>query len=74
VSLGVTIAQRIEGARRVGEHKTSMLQDVEAGRPLEIDCMTGALVELGERLGIPVPVTRGVHALTKLLDASARVP
>jgi len=70
VELPISIDKRIDGARRVGDHKTSMLQDVEAGRPLELDVLSGAVVELGERLGVPVPATRHVHALAKRLDAS----
>jgi 2-dehydropantoate 2-reductase len=70
VDLPVSIDKRIDGARRVGEHKTSMLQDVERGRGLEYDCITGAVVELGARLGIPTPATSHVHALTRLLDTS----
>jgi len=69
----VSIDKRIDGARRVGPHKTSTLQDIEAGRALEIDCIVGAVVELGERLGIPVPATRHVYALTKLLDESTQL-
>jgi len=70
VELPISIEKRIDGARRVGDHKTSMLQDVDAGRPLELDVLSGAVVELGERLGVPVPATRHVHALAKRLDAS----
>ena len=67
VTMPVTIDQRMDGARRVGEHKTSMLQDVEAGRSLELDCITGAVVELGTLLDIPTPATAYVHAMTRLL-------
>jgi len=48
-----------------------MLQDREAGKPLELDCITGAVIEIGDRLGIPVPHTRTVHACAKLLDLQA---
>jgi 2-dehydropantoate 2-reductase len=65
--LPITIDQRIAGAARVGEHKTSMLQDLEAGRPLEVDAIIGAVVELGERLKVPMPHTRALYASTKLL-------
>ena len=70
VRLSVSVEKRLDGGIRVGEHKTSMLQDVEAGRPLELDCITGAVVELADRLGIPVPHTRTLYACTKLLDAT----
>jgi len=72
VVLQVSIDKRVDGARRVGPHKTSTLQDIEAGRALEIDCIVGAVVELGERLDIPVPATRHVYALTKLLDEATQ--
>ncbi|HVP51617.1 MAG TPA: 2-dehydropantoate 2-reductase [Terriglobales bacterium] len=71
LELPVTIEQRMAGAEKVGEHKTSMLQDLEAGRPLELEAVVGAVVELGERLGLPMPHTRSVYACTNLL-AQAR--
>jgi 2-dehydropantoate 2-reductase len=64
----ITLEQRIAGAEKVGEHKTSMLQDFEAGRPMELEPVVGAVVELGLRLGIDMPYTRTVYAATKLLD------
>jgi len=68
MELPVSIDQRIAGAEKVGEHKTSMLQDLEAGRPMELEAVVGAVVELGERLGVPMPHTRAVYACTKLLE------
>jgi 2-dehydropantoate 2-reductase len=68
----ITIDQRIAGAEKVGEHKTSMLQDLEAGRPIELEAVVGAVVELGERLNVPMPHARAVYACTKLL-AQTRV-
>lgn len=70
--LRISIEQRIDGAEQVGEHKTSMLQDVEAGLPLEIDALVGAFVELGELTETPMPATTTVHALVSLLDARLR--
>jgi 2-dehydropantoate 2-reductase len=67
ITLPVSIDQRIAGAEAVGEHKTSMLQDLELGRPMELECIAGALVELGEKLGISTPHLRSVYACTKLL-------
>ncbi|HKA03438.1 MAG TPA: ketopantoate reductase C-terminal domain-containing protein, partial [Acidimicrobiales bacterium] len=67
--LRVSIEQRIDGAEQVGEHKTSMLQDVEAGRPLEIDPLVGAFVELGRLTGTPMPATETVYSLVSLLNA-----
>jgi 2-dehydropantoate 2-reductase len=71
MELPVSIDQRIAGAEKVGEHKTSMLQDLEAGRPMELEALVGAVVELGERLGLPMSYTRTVYACTKLLAESA---
>ena len=70
VKIAISIDKRIDGARRVGEHKTSMLQDVELGRPFELDVMLGAVVELGGVVNVPVPASRHVYALAKLLDAT----
>jgi 2-dehydropantoate 2-reductase len=64
--LPVSIDQRMSGAERVGEHKTSMLQDLEAGRPLELEAVVGAVMELGARLGIAMPSTSAVYACAKL--------
>jgi 2-dehydropantoate 2-reductase len=66
LKLPVSMEQRIAGAAKVGEHKTSMLQDLEAGRPLELEAVVGAVLELGERLGVPTPNTRAVYACTRL--------
>ena len=68
----VSLERRLEAGIAVGDHRTSMLQDLEAGKPLEIDCMTGAVIELADLLGIPVPHTQTVHACVKLLDALRR--
>jgi len=72
VELPVSIDQRIAGAEKVGEHKTSMLQDLEAGRPMELDAIAGAAIELGDRMGVTMPHTRSVYACTKLLDTISR--
>jgi 2-dehydropantoate 2-reductase len=58
--------------REGGPHKTSMLQDLEAGRPMELEAVVGAVVELGERLGVPMTATRAVYACAKLLDERSR--
>lgn len=68
IELPISIDQRMAGAEKVGEHKTSTLQDLEAGRPMELEALVGAVVELGERLGVPMPATSAVYACTKLLD------
>jgi 2-dehydropantoate 2-reductase len=69
VPLEITAGERMAGAARTGAHKTSTLQDLEAGRKLELDCITGAVVELAERVSVPVPHIRTLHACTKLLAA-----
>jgi 2-dehydropantoate 2-reductase len=68
--LRISIEQRIEGAAAVGEHKTSMLQDVEAGRELEIEPLVGSFVELGRLTETPTPATNMLYALTSLLNAA----
>jgi 2-dehydropantoate 2-reductase len=67
MELPVSIDQRIAGAEKVGEHRTSMLQDLEAGRPIELEALVGAVVELGERVGLPMTCSRTVYHCTKLL-------
>jgi 2-dehydropantoate 2-reductase len=67
IELPISIDQRMAGAEKVGAHKTSMLQDLEAGRPLEIEAVVGAVVELGDTLGVPMPVTSTVYACAKML-------
>ncbi len=69
--LGDTEA-RIAVTRRLGAFRTSMLQDLEAGRSLEIGPIIGGLVELAAHLGHPAPLLSGVHALLRLLDANRR--
>jgi 2-dehydropantoate 2-reductase len=68
MDLPVSIEQRMAGAEKVGEHKTSMLQDLEGGRPMELEALVGSVVELGERVGVPMPHTRAVYSCTKLLS------
>jgi 2-dehydropantoate 2-reductase len=63
----VSLEKRIAGAQKVGHHKTSMLQDVEAGRALEIDALLGAVVELARLTQTPTPHLDTVYSLTKLL-------
>ncbi|MDH5539324.1 MAG: 2-dehydropantoate 2-reductase [Rhizobacter sp.] len=63
----VSLEKRIAGAEKVGKHKTSMLQDIEAGRAPEIDALVGAVVELGRLTDTPTPRIDTVYALVKLL-------
>jgi len=67
ISFRVPLEKRIAGAEKVGKHKTSMLQDVEAGREPEVDALVGSVVELGRLTGTPTPHIDTVYALTKLL-------
>lgn len=68
VRFRITLEQRIAGAEAVGAHKTSMLQDVEAGRALELAALVGAVIELGTIAGVPTPTIQAVHAATGLLE------
>jgi 2-dehydropantoate 2-reductase len=67
MELPVSIERRMAGAEKVGEHKTSMLQDLEAGRPMELEALVGSVVELGERVGVPMPHTRTIYSCVRLL-------
>ena len=77
IELSISIDQRMAGAEKVGAHKTSMLQDYEAGRPMELEAVVGAVVELGSRLGVSMPATRAMYACARFLDdarATQRAP
>jgi 2-dehydropantoate 2-reductase len=76
ITFPVPLDRRLAAGIAVGDHKTSTLQDLEAGKQLEIDCMTGAVAELAGLLGIEVPHVRTVHACAKLLGqlADRRLP
>jgi 2-dehydropantoate 2-reductase len=65
----VSIERRLAGAERVGDHRTSMLQDLEAGKRLELEALLGAVVELAELTGVDVPALRDVYATVSLLAA-----
>ena len=67
VSFKISLDQRIAGAEAVGAHKTSMLQDVEAGRAIEIEALVGSVVELGRITGVPTPSIDAIYAATRLL-------
>ena len=71
IDIPVSIEARMAGAEAVGAHKTSMLQDVEASKPLEVAGLVGTVLELGEMLGRPMPYTSAVYACAKLLGAKA---
>ena len=68
VTFRVTIDKRIAGAESVGAHKTSMLQDVEAGRSLETEALIGSILEMAKLTNTPAPAIESVYALVKLLN------
>jgi len=70
VTFRVPLEKRIAGAEKVGHHKTSMLQDVEAARTLEIDALLGSVLEMARLTDTPAPHLDAVYALTKLLSRS----
>jgi 2-dehydropantoate 2-reductase len=72
VSFPVSLEKRLAAGLAVGDHKTSMLQDLEAGKPLELGCLTGAVIELGGVVGVDVPCVKAVHACTSLLEDLSR--
>ncbi|MEO7150238.1 MAG: 2-dehydropantoate 2-reductase, partial [Burkholderiaceae bacterium] len=67
VEFKVSLDQRIAGAEAVGAHKTSMLQDVEHGRGLELQALVGSVVELARITNTPTPTIDAIHAATALL-------
>jgi 2-dehydropantoate 2-reductase len=67
IEFRVTLEKRIAGAEKVGKHKTSMLQDIEIGRAIEIDALVGAVIELGKLTQTPTPHIDAVYACVKLL-------
>ena len=74
VELDLSVEQRLQGAASVGGHKTSMLQDVEAGRPLEVEALVGAVVEIGRLVGLELPRLELLYACARLLDRGLRTP
>lgn len=71
IEIPVSIDKRIQGAAAVGDHKTSMLQDLEAGKPLELDALLGAVIELADSEGVAVPSLRTLYGLTKIAEVVA---
>jgi 2-dehydropantoate 2-reductase len=65
VRFGIDVEQRIAGAQAVGAHKTSMLQDLERGRPMEIDALVTVVQEIGSLVGVPTPAIDTVLALVQ---------
>ena len=73
VEFKISLDKRIAGAEAVGAHKTSMLQDVEAGRALELEALVGSVVELGRITNTPTPLISAIYATTSLLSHTLRV-
>jgi 2-dehydropantoate 2-reductase len=64
VRFKISLEQRLAGAEAVGAHKTSMLQDVEHGRALELQALVGAVVELGQVTQVPTPTIEAIYSAT----------
>jgi 2-dehydropantoate 2-reductase len=71
IRFAIDVDKRIAGGAEVGAHKTSMLQDLERGRPMEIDALLGSVVELAELVDVPVPTCRTVLALVRARGRAA---
>jgi 2-dehydropantoate 2-reductase len=71
VRFGIDVDKRIAGAAEVGAHKTSMLQDLERGRPMEIDALLGVVVEFADLTGLPAPTCRTVLSLVRARGRAA---
>ena len=68
IALSIGVEQRLQTTKRLGDFRTSMLNDVEAGRALEVEGLLGVVVELAEKLGESVPASRTVYALARGLN------
>ena len=72
VRVRVSIEKRIAGAAAVGRHKTSTLQDVEAGHEMELEALVGSMVELARLTETPTPAIDAVHACAALLGQTLK--
>jgi 2-dehydropantoate 2-reductase len=70
IRMRLPLERRIEGAAKVGKHKTSMLQDIEAGRTTEITALVGSVIELAHLTGVPAPNIEAIYACTRLLEST----
>jgi 2-dehydropantoate 2-reductase len=68
----MTVDERLVITRRLGDFRTSMWNDVEGGRPIEVEALRGSVVELADKLGEPIPATLAVYALARTLNPGAR--
>ncbi len=73
ITMPIDVEKRIDGAAGIGEHKTSMLQDFERGRSIELDAIVGAVAELGRIVGAPTPMIDAIYALTRQKAATAGI-
>jgi 2-dehydropantoate 2-reductase len=71
IDLPMTVEERLLVTRRLGDFRTSMLNDLDAGRPLEVDGLLGVVVEIAAALGLAVPASRTVYALARTLPRAA---
>jgi 2-dehydropantoate 2-reductase len=71
LKLPMTVDERLVVTRRLGDFRTSMLNDLEAGRPLEVEGLLGVVVEMADKIGHPVPMSRAVHALARAIDPAS---
>ena len=70
ITIPVSAEQRLRGAEKVGNHKTSMLQDIENHKPLELDALLGSIIELGKIVEVESPLINALFACTNLLTRS----
>src|SRR5262249_44555297 len=73
ITMPIDVERRIDGAAGIGAHKTSMLQDFERGRPIELDAIVGAVADLGRITGVPCPMIDAIFALTRRKAILARL-
>src|SRR5258705_13573656 len=73
IAFRMSAEERVDAAAKIaGDHKTSMLQDVEAGRPMEVDALVGSVVELGSLVGVETPTIAAIYRATRMLQAAMR--
>mgnify|MGYP001820567360 FL=1 len=72
IEMRVPLERRLAGAEAVGEHKTSMLQDIEAGRETEVEAIIGSVLEIAQLTNIDMPKAQAVYALLKRLNDQIR--
>jgi len=73
ITLPMTVEDRLALARKLGDFRTSMLNDIEADRPLEVEGLLGVVVEMADKLGEPVPASRAVYALARAINPGTHI-